>query len=70
MPMLTRLFAKCKSWTCKAEISLDEVKGFYFWGNELKFEGSSFRVVCKECGKSHKYKLRDVIVRRGADALR
>ncbi len=68
--MLTRLFAPCKSWRCKAEISLDDVPGFYFMGNELKYEGSSFRLTCKQCGKSHGYKLRDVIVRRGGDAIR
>jgi hypothetical protein len=68
--MLTRLFAQCKSWRCKAEIRLDDTPGFYFIGNELKYEGSSFHLACKECGKSHRYKLRDVIVRRGADAIR
>ena len=68
--MLTRLFAKCKSWRCPAEVSLDDVPGFYFWGDELKYEGSSFRLTCKACGKSHTYKLRHVIVRRGADAIR
>jgi hypothetical protein len=67
--MLTRLFTKCKSWRCKAEIALDGIPGFYFRGDELKYEGSSFRVACKGCGKSHKYKLRDVIVRRGGDAI-
>ena len=68
--MLTRLFVQCKSWRCKAEMNLDDVPGFYFWGDELQYEGSSFCVACKECGKSHKYKLRNVIVRRGGDAIR
>lgn len=68
--MLIRLFAPCKSWRCKAEISLDDVSGFYFIADELKYEGPAFRLTCKKCGKSHKYKLRDVIVRRGADAIR
>ena len=68
--MLTRLFARCKSWRCKAEIALDRVPGFYFIVDELKYDGSSFQLACKECGKSHNYKLRDVIVRRGGDAIR
>ena len=68
--MLIRLFAKCKTWRCKAEISLEETPGFYFWGKELKYEGSSFRVACKACGKSHRYTLRNVIVYRGGDAIR
>lgn len=68
--MLTRLFAPCKSWRCKAEISLDDVSGLYFIVDELKYDGgSSFRLTCKECGKSHRYKVRDVVVLRGADAV-
>jgi len=69
--MLTLLIVHCKSWRCKAEIRLDDVTGLYFWGDELKYEGgSSFRLACKQCGKSHKYKVRDVIVLRGGDAVR
>ena len=32
--MLKRIFAKCKTWRCRAEISLDEIPGFYFYGND------------------------------------
>ena len=64
--MLTLLLVRCKSWRCKAEISVENVPGFYFIAKELKYEGSPFRLTCKECGKSHTYKLRDVIVRRGS----
>ena len=67
--MLAHLFAKCKSWRCKAEINLDETPGFYFYGHELRYDATSFSVNCNECGKSHSYKLGDVIVRRDGDAV-
>ena len=68
--MVTRLCAKCKTWRCKAEISLGGTPGFYFRGEDLKYEGSSFRATCKACGKSHRYTLRNGIVYRGGEAVR
>ena len=67
---LAHLFAKCKSWGCSSEISLDDIPGFYFYGHELRYDAAAFRVTCRECGKNHKYKLCDVVVCRGEEALR
>jgi len=67
--ILTRVFAKCKTWRCKAEISLDETPGFYFYGHQLRYDAPDFRATCEKCGKTHSYKLEHVIVRRDADAV-
>ena len=66
---LAHLLVNCKSWGCSSEISLDEIPGFYFYGHELRYDASSFRVTCQECGKTHKYKMCDVIVHRLAEAV-
>ena len=71
MVMLTRLFVRCRTWRCRADINLEGVPGFYFWGKELRYEGPSpLRVTCGACHKTRTYKLRDVTVRYGGDALR
>lgn len=68
--MLTRLFVRCKTWRCGADICLERVPGFYFWGNDLRYEGATpLRVTCGACLKTHRYKLRHVTVRYGGDAL-
>jgi len=66
---LRRIFAKCKTWRCRAEIRLDDVAGFYFYGDELRYDGPPFLVTCKECGKCRSYTLQDVIVLRGGDVF-
>ncbi len=49
---------------------MNETPGFYFYGHELRYEGASpLRLSCSQCGKSHNYKLRDVIVRPGEEDL-
>ena len=65
----TSIFAICKTWGCNSEICLDDTPGFYFYGGELKNDASSFRVICEECGKSHRYRLSDVFVYREVEAM-
>jgi hypothetical protein len=71
MAIFTRLFVRCKTWRCRTDVHLDGVPGFYFWANELRYEGPApLRVTCSACRKTHSYKLSDVTVRYGGDALR
>jgi hypothetical protein len=70
MAILTRLFVRCRTWRCGKDISLDDVPGFYFLADELVYEGPPLSLTCAACGKAHAYQLSDVVVRRGADALR
>lgn len=70
MAILTRLFVRCRTWRCRKDIGLDPVPGFYFWDKELRYEGPvPVRVQCGACRKTHSYKLRDVMVRYGGDAI-
>jgi hypothetical protein len=70
MAILTRLFVRCRTWRCRKDIPLDKVPGFFFRADELVYEGPPLALTCAACGKVHQYKLKDVVVRRGADALR
>ncbi len=70
MAIYTRLFVRCRTWRCRADINLEGVPGFYFRGNELRYEGPTpLRVTCSACRKTHQYKLRDVTVRYAGEAL-
>lgn len=69
MAILTRLFVRCRTWRCKADLRLDDVPGFYFLGGELVYEGSPFRLTCPACRKAHRYTLQDVTVRYASEAL-
>ncbi len=70
MAIYTRLFVRCRTWRCRKDVHLDGVPGFYFWDKELRYEGAvPLRVTCSACGKTHQYKLRDVTVRYGGEAL-
>lgn len=69
MAILTRLFVQCSTWRCKAELRLEDVPGFYFWADKLRYEGPAFRLTCPSCRKTHRYTLQDVTVRYASEAL-